>query len=340
MKQIPLMRPLVPALHELRPYFARCARENTYSNFGSNYWEAVNLLYKVTGRYMTLVTTGTAAISLACRTILSPKSRVMVPDFTHLGTIEGLRESHMVPILCAVDDKKWTIDLIHLAMNVKDFDAFVVVAPFGYYVDIAPYEEFAKRNNKKIIYDYAGAWGQFPDTDFPVIYSLHATKLFSTGEGGLVSFKYKGQSETARILSNFGITPMGDIYQNGSNLKMDEIRAGMLCAHLRNPTRLKKRLMKRRSVLAKYCSAFHWKHEPMDTPSMCVFSEMGNVDPSKILEFKCKFYYPLLSEMRHLEDVEVFSKSIDYMNYCLALPIDVNDKEQAKVIEVIDWHTK
>lgn len=335
MKKIPLMKPLIPFMHELHPYFDRCKRENTYSNFGSNYKEAYDRLGIRTSRHMLPVTSGTAAIEIACRVMLPKGSRVMIPDFSHIGTYVGVRNANMTPILTAVDDKTWTTDLVRLSMNVRNFDAFVVVAPFGYAVDIEPYERFAALNKKTIIYDYAGAWGQFPDTPFPVCYSLHATKTFSTGEGGLVSFKHKSQHEDARVITNFGITSTGAIWADyGGNLKMDELRCAMICAHMRNYSRIEKRIARRANVLYEYLSELtSGAFINANSPSMAVIPGMRDISPEHIVGFACKFYYPLLTEMRHLENVEVFSKSSDHLSHCLALPIDVNLSEFNRVVE-------
>lgn len=334
MKVIPLIRPLIPAIYEIKPYLQRSARANTYSNFGPNFYDAVDLLYDRTGRHVLPVTTGTAAIKLACETYLYYGDRVVIPDFTHVGTYVGVKEAGMIPILSDTDEETWALNIHTLYENIDEFDAFVVVAPFGYYVNIAPYERLAKMHKKKIIYDYAGAWGQFPDTEFPVCYSLHATKTFSTGEGGLISFQSDASFERCRRMSNFNTDPDSSIpYDGGGNYKMDEIRLAMLCAHMRNYSRIEKRIEKRRQALINYSKK---KLSRYDTPSLCVSAGMDHIKPEDHADrVTCKRYYPLLSRMHHLDKVAKLAKSGDYFTTCLALPTDVNSKEQEYIIKEV-----
>lgn len=336
--KIPLVRPLLPNATLVDKYLDNSHAANQWSNFGPNYHLAVQMLHTRTNRHMVPVTNGTVAIQLACQTVLPIGSRVAMPDYTHIGTYCGVRDAKMESVFLSTDICTWTISLEDLEDFKDEYDAFIVVSPFGYNVDIEPYEEFAAAENKIIIYDFAGAWGQFPDTEFPVCYSLHATKSFCTGEGGLVSFKDPNEAEICRRLTNFNTYPDGTIKEDvGANYKMDEIRLAYLCAHLEDYSKIEQRINRRKKVWAKYNQELgDGTNEIQDTPSLCVFPYMGEIDPNEIQNFFCKFYYPLLtSDMKQLNNIKRLNFSGYYFNNCLALPIDVSDDEQDIIIKEI-----
>ncbi len=340
MRSIPLVRPLLPSMHTVASLLETSRMTGMYSNFGPNYHLVRHALFKKFNRNMLPVTNGTAAIELACKTVLKKGARVVIPDFTHIGTYAGVVSAGCKPILCRTNEKTWTLELKGLASRVDEFDAFVVVSPFGHFVDIAPYERFAKRHKKTIIYDYAGAWGQFPETDFPVCYSLHATKGLAIGEGGIVSFKSPYLFEKCRVLSNFGIGHSGNVlHVNGSNLKMDEIRLAMLLDHIDSYSFVQDKFLKRGNTLLKYYRLLKTKGPAYllsNPPSLFVFPGMEKIRVEKFKDiFTAKFYYPLLSRMGALSKVKRFSASGDYFLGCLALPVDVCELEQQIIVELI-----
>lgn len=333
---IPLIRPLIPKTEDIGKYLERSRKANTFSNFGPNYNLAVEMLNLKTSRYVTPVTNGTVAIQLAAQTVLEPKSRVVIPDYTHIGTYVGIRDAGMIPILSKCNPFSWTLDLNPLRQKIDFFDAFVVVSPFGYLVNTAPYEEFAAKYKKKIIYDFAGAWGQFPKTKFPVTYSLHATKSWSCGEGGLVSFSSMKEYEKCRRMTTFNIGPDYSIASDiGGNFKLDEIRCAMIVAHMKNYSEILLRQCDRVMVMSEYEK--HFGAVPScESTTLAVMSNMFDVVPDDLKHmFITKFYFPLLTRMPHLKHVKTFSESDDSFTGNLAIPIDVTKKEQEFIIKGI-----
>lgn len=335
-KPIPLIRPLIPEFSDVAKHLKISQKANTFSNFGPNYLKAVELINKRTGRYMVPVTNGTVAIQMACLTTLPKGSRVIIPDYTHIGTYVGVRDAGMVPIIAPASPHTWTLNLSTLIPIKDTFDAIVVVSPFGYNVSIEVYEYFAKKYDKKIIYDFAGAWGQFPPTKFPVCYSLHATKGWSCGEGGLVSFYDDKEFEVCRKLTNFNINRDASFGPDiGGNYKMDEIRSAMIVSHMKNYSKIMRRSHARSNVMHEYEK--HFGVVPYaSSASLAVFPRMEKIKPEKLSnKFICKFYYPLLSRMKRLNHVQKISSGYDFFNGCLALPIDITKSEQALIVKEI-----
>lgn len=335
-KPIPLIRPLIPKNDDISKTLEKSRKAGVFSNFGPNYNLSVELLHTRTSRHMVPVTNGTVAIQLAAQTTLPKLSRVVIPDYTHIGTYVGIRDAGMIPILSKTNPFTWCLDIEALRSKVEFFDAFVVVSPFGYFVNTQVYEDFAQKYKKKIIYDFAGAWGQFPKTRFPVTYSLHATKSWSCGEGGLVSFDNERDYERCRRLTTFNIGPDYSISEDvGGNFKLDEIRCAMIVSHMKRYQDIIVRQCERILVMQKYESTFGYVPGGEST-TLAVMANMYDVVPEKFKnKFVCKFYFPLLTRMPHLKHVKVFSESSDSFLGNMALPIDVTAKEQDLIIKEI-----
>lgn len=316
-----------------------------WSNFGPVHEKCILELNKTMGRYCLPVTSGTTAIEVALKVLLPRGARVLLPDFTHSGTILAVVAAGCIPVLGPVDKKTWTLDLEAIARYPSCFDAMIVVSPFGYKVNFQAYEGLAKDLAKPIVYDLAGAWGKFPETLWPVCYSFHATKNFSIGEGGAVTFGCHSELKKAKQLANFGTLPDRSINGlRGGNYKIDEIRAAMILHQLQRHKEITQRIAAKRSVLSfyqfelsKYCTPHSLAAR--GTPSLCV---LGGVKKAEKIEqraaefgISCKRYYPLLSRMYHLQSVQRIGASEEFFENCLALPSDVTKEEMQRVVEFV-----
>ena len=66
------------------------------------------------------------------------------------------------------------------------------------------------------------------------IFSFHATKVFTSIEGGAVAVRDRKLGQAIKYLSNFGITGEDDIAAPGTNAKMNEFEAAMGLCNLRH----------------------------------------------------------------------------------------------------------
>lgn len=320
-------------------YLNESIRLGMLSNFGPSYDVVKEIVYHRYDRHCLPVTNGTVAIQIACQAILNKGSRIVMPDYTHIGTYVGVRDAGMIPIFSKCREDTWALDAEVLLDELDEFDAIVVVSPFGYYVDIKPYEKIARDHGKKIIYDYAGAWPQIPATEFPVCYSTHATKSMTTGEGGFILFENEKQCERARKLTNFSIDESGmPSYDIGGNYKMDEVRCSMLASHLANSGALTEHIGIRKDTLIRYLKELNIEIDykfMFSSPSMCVIPGIKEFHYTPARHFKHKYYYKKLTSIPALNDVLRLSQSSDYFDHCLALPIDVTTEEQCGIIEEV-----
>ncbi|MCK4828195.1 DegT/DnrJ/EryC1/StrS family aminotransferase, partial [bacterium] len=93
--------------------------------------------------------------------------------------------------------------------------------------------DIARRHNLRLIYDAAHAFGvrignrsiaHFSDMS---MFSFHATKLYHSLEGGMLTFQDSGLKSTLDYLKNFGFKNEVEVVMPGTNAKMNEMQALM-----------------------------------------------------------------------------------------------------------------
>ena len=75
--------------------------------------------------------------------------------------------------------------------NLK-IDILIVVAPFGEKIDVKYWESYSLSTGIKILFDCAASFSTLIPDKIPSVISTHATKGFSTCEGGFVVSKDSG----------------------------------------------------------------------------------------------------------------------------------------------------
>jgi dTDP-4-amino-4,6-dideoxygalactose transaminase len=246
--------------------------------------------------------------------------------------------------MMACDSQTLGLSKNELKKHKKEYDAIIVVSPFGCAVDFQGYDDLADELGKPLIYDLAGAWGIKEHSCNPVTYSLHATKNLSVGEGGLVCYRDADEMEHARKLSNFSTLSDRSLCDEfGDNLKLDELRCSVLLALLDEHSHVIDRITKKifaTEIYNEQLSKFVIEHSfhRHGAPSLCV---VFGIDAQKIEEkshlYRCvmKQYYKLLSSMVGLKHVKKLSISGAFFNTGLALPSDVTHEEIEEVVSAV-----
>lgn len=340
---IPLLRPELPKQEIINKFFKQSIHSGMLSNFGPCYNSLEPEIWNLTQRYPVIVNSGTAAIDVALRTILKKGSKVLIPDFTHVGTLSAVVNSGCIPIFVKCSKRTWTLSIKEIIKHKKEYDAFIVVSPFGYTVDTQQYDEISKKLNKPVIYDFAGGFGMQIDTYNPVCFSMHATKNLSCGEGGIALFENESLMEKAKRIINFDILPNRDINSiHGYNFKAQEITCAIALASLQERSYEDKIILKRK-LINYYQSKLPVIHHDLhlgshSAPSMCVVSGLSPSLMNKIknkVDFEFKQYYPLLSKMEGLSEIKRFSTSHGFFRSTYALPSDCSFDEAKDVVNAL-----
>jgi dTDP-4-amino-4,6-dideoxygalactose transaminase len=157
-------------------------------------------------------------------------------------------------VLADVDAESWQLTP-KTAWRIAEkmpIHAVMPVAVYGVPVPAAEWDQFTEDTGIPVIIDAAAALeSQALPKKCLVAHSLHATKPFSVGEGGVLISRNADHIEEARCISNFG-TYMRIARQDGSNAKLSEYHGAVGLAQLKRWQDVKKR---RQKVFALYRTA-------------------------------------------------------------------------------------
>jgi len=227
----------LPDRRKLDKYIDKIYSTAWVTNNGQFVQELTTRLEEYLGvQNLLLVSNGTLALQIAYKA-LGINKQVITTPFSFVATTSSLVWEGIEPIFADIDPHTFCIDPVKIeeALTLQT-TAIVPVHVFGNACEVDSIEAIADRNNLKIVYDGAHAFGvkykgesllKYGDA---TILSFHATKLFHTIEGGAIIFKNKKDFERAKLMINFGINGPDSVIELGINAKMNEFQAAMgLC---------------------------------------------------------------------------------------------------------------
>lgn len=240
-KKIPIMRPLLPKAEKILPFLQEIDGNRWYSNFGPlifRFEEKLAELFGVTNAALITASNGTAAMSALMRGMnVEAGTFCVVPSWTFPATPAAAVEVGLTPYFVDVDAKSWVIEPEELKQQLRlipgKVGCVIVVAAFGQPVSVAAWDKFTAETGVPVIIDGAAAFDtmlQIPETrmgNTPVMISLHATKTFGIGEGGIVISQNKQLLHKVRQLTNFGFAATREIVLPGVNAKLSEYSAAI-----------------------------------------------------------------------------------------------------------------
>lgn len=258
-KKIYVTQPMLPDLNNVLPMLEDVWESKHVTNFGPYHNKLENELARLLkADNLSLFSNGTLGLLIALKA-LDLEGEVIVTPFTFPATITCIEWAGLTPVFCDIDEKTLCLnpDLIEELITDKTC-AILGVHVYGIICDVERISEIANKHNIKVIYDGAHAFmstykGQ-PVSDYgdATMFSLHATKLFNSIEGGAVSFKSPEVKTTADLMKNFGINA-GVPEITGINAKMNEISSAIGLANLNI---LKQEREKREYIKNTYDSLF------------------------------------------------------------------------------------
>lgn len=143
------------------------------------------------GRYdaevknVALTANGRSALCLAIKTLVPENSEIVMNGFTCYAVIQAIREANCTPVFADIstEDLNYTPETLEkLLKSHKNIKGFIIQNSFGNTVDIAAFEQIAKKHSLIIIEDMAHAVGQkYPDGR--IVGSVGDAATFSFGKG-------------------------------------------------------------------------------------------------------------------------------------------------------------
>ena len=241
---IPVARPQLPKAERLLPYLQRIDEARWYSNHGPLLREFEASLAKhfnVAPEHLAVVANGTVALSAALVALgAAPGSRCLLPSWTFVGSAAAAWAANLTPHFVDVDERSWMLSpqALSARRDLDDVSAVMTVSAFGAPVDSKSWDSFTEGTGIPALIDGAASLDtvasidRFRPSKTPIMISLHATKVFGIGEGGLVVSTDTAFMERFRKVCNFGVweTPTGQIL--GYNAKLNEYNAAVGLAML------------------------------------------------------------------------------------------------------------
>lgn len=165
-------------------------------------------------KYAVATNSCTTAHFIASRCIgLQPTDEVLVPAFTWISTANAAEFVSAKPVFVDIDISSFNIDVKQLEEKITSkTKAIFPVNLFGLPADLPRIQEIAKKHNLAVVEDAACSLGASIDGvhtgTFGVCgcFSMHARKVISTGEGGMLVTHSDEIAEMARALRDHGST--------------------------------------------------------------------------------------------------------------------------------------
>lgn len=242
--KVPLTKPQPPRLSQAAPRLKAIEDSGIFSNFGpvNTRFEKrmVSELFGEQGACVT-VCNATLGLMVAVRALVEPtpgKPRyALMPSFTFAAAGHAALWCGLTPLLCDIDPQNWAASAEAeeemLRRHGQDIAVIMPYATFGCDIGLDRYEALSRRYGVPVVVDAAASLGTVAHDGFgfgtgfsgAVVFSMHATKSFSTGEGGIV---YSGDARVAtavRTICNFGFGQPRTATMAGINAKLSEVGA-------------------------------------------------------------------------------------------------------------------
>lgn len=229
-------RPLMPELSEVNAYLEQIWASRQVTNEGPlhNRLEEV-LAMRLNVPLAKLACNGTAALQCAILSLDLPLgSEVITTPLTFAATAHAITACGLTPVFADVDETTLTLDPAAVARAISPRTSAVIgVHVYGTLCDHVGLQALCDEHGLRLMFDAAHAFGAY-DGDTPVgmmgdmsVFSLHATKLFNTFEGGLITARNAEWAKPLRMARNFGIESEESVSAVGINGKMSELHAAI-----------------------------------------------------------------------------------------------------------------
>lgn len=235
---LPLRRVKLPTCEELIPYLKRIDGSRWYSNFGpllGEFEARLAVHFKCDPGQLAVVANATAALELALKASRPFRGRkCLMPSLTFLATPAAAVAAGLEPFFTDIDRTSWlmTPDHARAALAGGDIAAVMPVSAYGAPVDLEGWAKFRDETDVPVVVDAAWCFDSTISAAVTQCVSLHATKVFGVGEGGIILDRDPQRITLMQQMSNFGIMPDRSVEISGLNAKMSEYNAAVGLAAL------------------------------------------------------------------------------------------------------------
>jgi len=230
--KITVTQPCLPPLEEFIPYLESIWESKWLTNNGPLHEQLELELAGYLGvKYISLFSNGTLALISALQA-LKIQGEVITTPYSFVATTHSLWWNKITPVFVDIEPEYLNIDpaKIEAAITPRT-TAIMPVHVYGNPCNVDEIQRIADKHGLKVIYDAAHAFGvklngnsvlNFGDLS---VLSFHATKVYSTIEGGAIICHSPEMKHHIDNLKNFGFQDETIVEEPGINAKLNEVQA-------------------------------------------------------------------------------------------------------------------
>lgn len=184
-------------------------------------------------KYVSLFANGTLALLTALQA-LRITGEVITTPYSFVATTHALHWNGITPVFCDIEPETCNIDPEKIeGLITPKTTAILPVHVYGNPCDVHKIQEIADTYGLKVIYDACHAFGVTLNGESILNYgdlsvlSFHATKVFTTFEGGAIVCHDEKMKKRIDFLKNFGFADEVTVVGPGINAKMNEFQAAL-----------------------------------------------------------------------------------------------------------------
>jgi dTDP-4-amino-4,6-dideoxygalactose transaminase len=233
-QSIYVTEPFLPPLEEFIPYLRTIWESRRLTNRGPFHQEFEEALAEYLGvPHLALFTNGTIALVTALQT-LRITGEVITTPYSFVATSHSLFWNNIKPVFVDIDPDTYNLDPAKIEPAITpQTTAILPVHCYGNPCDVSQIQQIADTYGLKVIYDAAHGFGVkyrgeslLECGDLSVL-SFHATKVFTTFEGGAIVCQDDKTKQRIDYLKNFGFADEVTVMAPGINGKMSEFQAAL-----------------------------------------------------------------------------------------------------------------
>lgn len=254
--RINVTQPSLPPLKDFVGYLEKIWENKWLTNQGPFHQRFEQELADYLGvKHVALFANGTLALVTALQ-VLRITGEVITTPFSFVATTHAIHWNNIKPVFADIDPVHCNLDpeKIEAAITPRT-TAILPVHVYGNPCDVEAIQEIADTYGLKVIYDAAHAFGVKDNGssllncgDLSVL-SFHATKVFTTMEGGAIICHEETIKKRIGYLKNFGFAGETKVVQPGVNAKMNEMQAALGLLQLKE---VEKNISRRRDIALQY----------------------------------------------------------------------------------------
>jgi dTDP-4-amino-4,6-dideoxygalactose transaminase len=241
-RPLQIVRPVFPDVNKFLAPFQAALASGQVTNGGHWVLEFERQLSEYLGVPTLVFCNGQMALMTMLRAAAVDRGEVIVPSFTFAATPHAVRWCGAEPVFADIAaNGSLCLDPDDVERKITSRTVAILgVDAYGIACDYTRLTQIGRRNGLKVIFDSAPSFGTrvggclvggFGDAQ---MFSFHATKAFTTMEGGCLCTHDPEIFARAKAIRNFGQLADGDCEEAGINAKLTEVCALIGIEQLKN----------------------------------------------------------------------------------------------------------